>query len=539
MVSGVLGHASAIGELELVVGETREVVFPPADASRILVRVVDHEDQPVPGAQVHLYQRVDRGGGGIGRFVTDATGSCLVSSLERKDLDLWVKATGFAPLEVVDVAGEVRGGELDLHLDLESSFRFLVLDARGDPVPDIQVEVSKPFRAMMFFLPPKGRSDRQGIAVLNELQPVEYNVSFSKNGQIIGRTAARAEVGREVEVELIVPDLVAVTGTIARNGEPVSAGHVSLESTVTMLRFPVSEDGSFAGVAPAGTSYKVSHRAKDGVAVRFADRALSGDTVLDLAYEGHALRVNVVSPGDDPVPALWLRLESSAPEGTEFSEASHWLNNSNQHTWFGVPAGTYELSARSAAGGSYPPRVTVHVEGDTEVRYALEVVEPLALNVRGSVPRRVRAHRLDEHEKLVPLVMLGRDPLRFEWPAGRDGVGVLESASSVPLFFRVTDGTPMPSAVSFEEGGALRVTVAPRGGAVRGARFRVRPREAEEDHRPYWQERVFHTHMPQPPRLAPGEYVVQVLFSDGSCEERQVTIQSGETTTVNLSADGL
>ena len=123
--------------------------------------------------------------------------------------------------------------------------------------------------------------------------------------------------------------------------------------------------------------------------------------------------------------------------------------------------------------------------------------------------------------------------MQIEWPAGVEGVGILEPTGFAPTFFEIDNGVSNPSPIPFRRGGSLTVNIEEKGGRQKTGRFHVRPVEPRESESVYWDRKQFGdwgTTM-----LPPGRYVVSVLFpGEDAPQTKEVTIEEGRMTSVSF-----
>ncbi|MCA8961504.1 MAG: carboxypeptidase regulatory-like domain-containing protein, partial [Planctomycetes bacterium] len=520
--------------VELVDGETVEVRFPAEEASpAIAVEVRSPTGEAVAGAELGRIVR-DRHSSSFSKAgVSDAEGRAEIEGLAAPGVDLFVYASGFAPITVEEVHEKIVGSKVVVSLAPGATALARLLDAKGDPIVGAQVECrAHTSTSYDPFWNRQLRTDEHGECRVEDLSTGRHTVTFrlaSDEWQPLGQEEFDVTAGEVVVVEHRREPEARLRGTVLRNGRPVDGGWVSLfrpKAKGQVPRIPVTSEGAFDSSVAMGEDYRVTYDSKDNIiSVALGERSVSKDEVWTLEYTGYDVTVSErypegVTPGRHSVE---LRPEDGATH-----RARAFLDAGTTAVLRGVPAGVYELTGQSYEGlAALPIAVTIEVRADLEID--LEYESTVEISPTGAaVGDRARVSRIEESGALAPLPILAMNPLRFGWPRSKAGHGVLISDEYAPFFFSVDGtGSVTPSAFVQREGGRVDISGFMPNDPIQ---FRMSPIGEGQGPPEFWAGYRFHRWSPH--HFLPGDYRITLLREDQVIEERQIEVRDGETTKI-------
>ena len=378
-----------------------EIALPPAITA--FGRVVDLEENPVPGAEVTLIPSMDGGNlFAILRQRRGLEGSDLTATagpdggFELNDLpegrfDLGAEAAGFAPLTVPGVEMPEAGGVIDLGtLLLEPGVRLAgrVVDAEGRGIEGARVTGSadRGFGGM------GGRRSSGGKGGVETAPDGGFVLEDLARGQSLNVTAAaegyttesleRVEVPPEEPVTLVLTPASTVSGVVIDgDGSPIDDARVMLQPD-SGNRFPFSrgvsdssdEGGRFRveGVAPGRLVATVT---ANGF-LRFEERGLEvapGEDLDGLRFElerGHTVTGRVYDDSGRPLPEARVELVRQSDARLLVPRSSATADADGVYELTGVPAGEHSLASQHEGFVRQVRDLTV-VEGENRLDFRL------------------------------------------------------------------------------------------------------------------------------------------------------------------------
>ncbi|HET9212667.1 MAG TPA: carboxypeptidase regulatory-like domain-containing protein [Thermoanaerobaculia bacterium] len=343
------GLAAALAAEPLHISGEAQTGDPPAataktDAATVSGRVLDSEGKPVPGSRVIL--------GYPGRLTdlenqptvaettSDAQGGFAFQHLSPGRLSLGVEHEGFASLEPVEV--EVpRTGKVDLGiltLDRGLAFEGRVIDPRGMPVPQVQVDLSPSLQVSSedgikgdF---PRRTTDSEGRFRFDDLPWGErFDLSATSPGYLPASVQS---------VEVPAPGPLTITLKRGRSlsgrvtgpaGEPVPGAELELREE-SIVRTSLGEIKEGVERSLAATDGEGRFRAPGAVAPGTAD--------LKIHARGYrSKRQSIQVPEDGDVEGLEISLEKPGvleahaldASGAPVPEADAELTRANSRDW--------------------------------------------------------------------------------------------------------------------------------------------------------------------------------------------------------------
>jgi uncharacterized GH25 family protein len=346
--------------------------------------VLDHEGQPVEGAEIYVGESgpmmVVMSGAGApteeADASTDPSGWFVVEDLARGSrYSLSVRRTGFVEASVssVDVP---RSEPVEVTLRPASRVSGMVLDPEGEPIPGAQVNLSRTRtmemggNVMRMMMRVDESTDSEGRFLFEDQEPGEISLGATASGYQEAKLD-NLEIPKGEDLEGVELPLVAgaiVQGRVsAPDGRPAIGASVRVvpeSGGMMMMPGGAPSDGSgnyrLEGLAPGSASIEATHpdypRAVKDLEVR------EGINSLDLAFEGgHEVSGAISDEAGNPVADAMARL---VPVGRSWGGPEARSANDGSFTMPGVQDGDYRLWAEAEGYASSPGDVAVSVAGD-------------------------------------------------------------------------------------------------------------------------------------------------------------------------------
>ena len=370
------------------VGTTKEITFLLGPGGTIIGRVVNKADKsPIPGAKLKMMMASNYGGGWISdemrasmrNATTTDDGQFIFEKVPAGSMQIEVKVgEGKAPAgKTISVEHDKIADAGDIEVGTGGAIRVKVVRDPGDsPVEGVEVVVY-----MQMSVGGSGqmtkKTDAQGIALFENLAPGSYAVSDSKR-KIYNNTVLNGEATVDVVLRMGGGTL---TGTISREGKPISAGGISLSRQGGK---PGERTGSQAGVEgegkyeiknlPAGTyratvySYEQQASGRMTRAEETVEIRGSGVQVKDFELPSGHLVGLVTDEAGKPVPNAAISVVPLNPGSAYASMFSYGTTyqsgDKGEFDLVGMAAGEYTVSARKTGIGlSKPEKVEVPAQG--------------------------------------------------------------------------------------------------------------------------------------------------------------------------------
>ncbi len=512
-------------EVELIDDEATELSYPVEFDEEFVTVEVRSEGRPVAGA------RVLRGVSLSLLFTdevghTDDAGTLPVLGLRHANVDIRVEADGHSPRWLKNASHRVVGSVLAVSLSNSSGVLARVTDIEGEPVPEVRVWIEATGLMDPFMLETSAITDAAGEVQFSDLAPTFYRAHFERDQKTLGTREFEAESGQQAEVEFVIRRSLRLTGSMSVNGRLVTRGVLTLSGPAGGQMISLASDGSFAADVLEG-EYSVSFQSggKGWTRVELGKRSIHGDDIWRLDYSGFDVTVVEARPAAVEFQEHSIQLVSAR---TQEVAAHAKVKDDSPVTFVGVPAGIYDLKVRYVKPlRAYAPPLLVNVDRNVEVRYEygpVDEVTAVGLSVApGSEAVRIEANAL------VPITLLGTDPLRLAWPVGSSGRGVITADKYAPIFFSVDSAGRLIPDPSFEQhpGGVID----PSGFEDEFTIYRVTPLDPGRGPASYWSQKSFNTFW-DPARVRAGRYRVTLLDGAETIAEREVTVVAGESISV-------
>ena len=200
---------------------------------------------------------------------TEDDGSFVLAGLKARQLNVFVRAPGFAPIQET-----LTVGDDDVVLVLESGGTIVgsVVDAKGQPVPGASLfgELENPDRSLMVAPPYATADEGEGRFTMRDARPGRYAIVASARGHASGNVSGvRVTAGATTDAGIIrLRAGGTVRGTVKDSaGEPVPGANVRIEADGMSrpLTSAAQSDGTGAfelnGVPPGRVNVRASHPA--------------------------------------------------------------------------------------------------------------------------------------------------------------------------------------------------------------------------------------------------------------------------------------
>jgi hypothetical protein len=384
----VLDHASA-AEVQVVAGDTANVVLTIDDQGSISGRVVSSRGEPVSGAAVRLLRGAS--GSFLGETLEDSETSggdgsfFFLSAPVGVSIKLEAEAQGYTPAVKGPfvLQNDIPLEGVELVLAAASAIAGRVINPEGAPLAAARVEA----RVMGAWGRGQGEivsTEADGTYEIRNLSPGEWEVEASATGYSREKKRCTiSEADETVSLDFTLSPGDVISGRVLdSNGGSVSGAVVRLVGGLASLETESGFDGGFEFDSVDEGTYNIAAERSGYTPAWKSVRVGSGEEPVLVLGELATLSVRVTAEGDMPVETYQLVLKRRGfPEGLLSSPRETRVDVSSPNGIYSekIPAGAYQLMV-SAEGyqkmfrdikleaGSMPPIIDIRLKGGMMVQ---------------------------------------------------------------------------------------------------------------------------------------------------------------------------
>ncbi|MGB1660583.1 MAG: hypothetical protein ACPHP7_01895 [Planctomycetota bacterium] len=502
----------------------------------------------LPVAEATVAFRNFKGSIPLGHSRTRSGGYFSVEVPEVMQAAVTVRAEGFAPSrwkwEEADLnqgaaTSNTPAGELLLAIAPESVLWISVESPELDFTDDVLVEsrVVEPRTPVEMGapvpVPPvilEGPTQRLGGLIAGR-----HMVSIRSGSKVLARREIEIGEGEERDLVFRLGPSIQVSGSVLRNGQPVTGGTVQTwcRETQASATIPVSEFGQFEARLPSPGLWRFIWTSPTGNGEGTTlEQELFSDSEVVLSLNTGRIEGRVIGPVGESVIGLQGSLFGPRPFSFVTDEEGRFVIDN-------VPYGTYKWVFLQLPDRVFAQNRSFEVTGDQYEEFQFDGATELMITVFAardeySEPTltNVPVYLLAENGEMSPLKRT-QQPETFLWPRG-GGVGVVYQRGWTPYFFSTGPSDfPLPIKATLQPAGEVTVTLVGLDGEVLANHpFKILPLSAPEIPEA-WALRTTGPRGSSRVTLSPGQYEIQADLDSGPASA-VIFIEPKEATRLRL-----